>query len=231
MADQDMPTYYVRRGEPLDVATFVTVHEQVDGNVHFYNAWGGPGYYVSEELFANDFDVVPAEELDRIFRTYKSIRVTWDDGANFMTGYTNGHLWNGFECPSFTKDEILAQLQPGGHLAPGEDMRSNRFVWSDLADTFVLIEGVDGTDVPEAIAVAPFEALLAEGRLDEADELAQKMGLEVSLAEKFTVVPEGEDRPVQLFVIDNGWCWGNMDKYDLGDDNEDDLEEATSLAL
>ncbi|WP_327210276.1 hypothetical protein [Rhizobium leguminosarum] len=235
MTEEKTLTYYARKGQPLDVAAFVSIREQVDGNVHFHNAWGGPGYYASETNFAEDFDQVPAAEIDRIFRTYRTIRVTCDDGATFMTGYTNGHLWNGFESPSFTKEEVLAHLQPGGHLAPSEYMAQNRFVWSDLADTFILLEGIDGAGLPEVVDIAPFETLLVEGRDDEADAIAEEMGMEVSLAHKFTVVPEGAAAPVALFVIDNGWCWGNMDDYDPEVDEEmavdGDQQEVPSIGL
>lgn len=230
MTEQKTLTYYARKGQPLDVATFVSVSEQRDGNVHFHNAWGGIGYYASEEDFAADFSLVPAEELERIFQTYKSVRVTWNEGEGFMTGYTTGQLWNGFECPSFTKAEILAQLEPGGHLS-GEDMRSNRFVWSDLAGTFIRIEGVDGTSLPEEVDLSAIEPLLVDGNDDAAEALAEKMGMLVSLAPKFTAVPQGEDAPVVLFVIDDGWCWGNMDDYDMevGNDEHDDAAPAASI--
>lgn len=230
MTEQKTLTYYARKGQPIDVATFVSVSEQRDGNVHFHNAWGGRGYFASEEDFAADFELVPAEELERIFRTYRTVRVTWNDGDGFMTGFTTGQLWNGFECPSFTKDEILAQTRPGGHLS-GEDMRSNRFIWSDLADTFIRIEGVDGTNLPDEIDLSAIEPLLAEGKEDEAEEVAEEMGMLVSLAPKFTAVPMGEPAPVVLFVIDDGWCWANMDDYemDVGNDDQDDAAPAASI--
>jgi hypothetical protein len=229
MTEEKTTAYYSRKGEPLDAASFVTIRERLDGNVHFHNAWGGSGYYVSEKKFAKDFVQVPAAELDRIFNTYKTIRVSSNDGESFMTGYSNGHLWNGWECPSFTKQEVLSQLQPGGHLAPSEHMSQCRFVWSDLVDTFILLEGIDGAALPEVVDIAPFETLLAEGRHDEADTIAEKLGMEVALADKFTVVPEGENGPVTLYGIENGWCWSSMDDFDTTENNEQADEETPSL--
>lgn len=229
MTEEKTLTYYARKGQPLDVAAFVTIREQRDGNVHFHNAWGGTGYYTSEQDFAANFEQVPAAELERIFRTYRTVRVSWNDGENFMTGYTNGHHWNGFECPSFTKEEILAHTQAGGHLDPSNGMESNRFIWSDLADTFVLVEGIDGEALPEVVDITPFEVRLAEGRQEEASEIAEKLGMEVSLAHKFTVVPEGEAAPVILYVIDNGWTWGNMATYEATEDADAYTDDVRSM--
>lgn len=192
----------------------IRISRREQGSVFFAPAFGGFGKFASEQEFANYFEQLDEATVNKLFDTFFPVEVTALEGDGSMTGFTNNETWNGFEVPRFTTEAVRQALAEGGHLANPSFAEYTRFHFDANTETLFDIEAANGLPIPDDFDIAPFLQLLEQERtFDEVDEAAQKMGYTMRAADKVMVKIDGENEPVVLHEVGNGWCWENMDRF------------------
>lgn len=185
-----------------DVGTFVVVDKRNDGFVHLHPKFGGFNFSMSEEVFGDKFTIVTPERYADLADRYSPIMCAYDDGESGlpMLGYTNGELWNGWEKPLFTGDELLASTQYGlfslnkrwSQIVVDQETGQMVFAWGSR----------DGLDDP--FDPSPYRARLAAGEVVEIDH--EEGTFVVQLLEPKTILVNG-DAMVVYDTNDVGWTW------------------------
>ena len=122
MASVEKDAYVHRREDAVRLETLMQIVSVDDGGVVVSRVGGGVPELLSgsAEEFLDEFAVIPASDVEEMLGRFEPISVNATDEDDLpMHGYSNGALWNGWEVPWFTLEEIERSRFEGILSEPG----------------------------------------------------------------------------------------------------------------
>lgn len=190
---------FAPRETPDDRRSFIAVTRRESGETIFHPEKGGFNYRMPETQFDELFVAVTRERYIELSNVWMPLRVT-TDGETYSDGWSNGHLWNGFECPVFTREAVEAGMTPDGPF--GMQPEYNQFSWNDRVGSFVVVESDNG-DLEDDFDYTPYIERLAKGETVDLDA----RGIHIAPARRQVIATA--DGLLTVFAMDDGWTWSS----------------------
>ena len=211
------------RATPDKVSTFVRLDgEPAQGHVTCFPLYGGFRMRIREKAFEDAFVEVTETRYMDLLQKYEPIDVCFDTAASrdeIVSGFTNGKLWNGWECPVFTREAVERSSSHDGRGALSPNSYS-QIIWCDEPRGFIVIASHRG-DLPEQFDVTPYLGRIAEAENQSFYDVDSEV--EISLCQPFAIRVGSE--VVEVYDVNvQGWCWQNAEGMEFeGDSNHTGL--------
>lgn len=197
---EGMRPMYVLKDE-RERAVIYEVVSEADGHVSFVRAGGGGIHSSAEAEFLELFEPLPAETYRQMMNRWEPGIATGDwfeESADGVPAFFTASTWNGFACPYFEKDDMIAAINDG---------RVEGVRWMAEVEAFLEIETC-GEPIPEHDYAA--EARVMTGKENRTISV-NGMEIELSLVTPQSIVTDQGPKlvyPVGAYA----WCWHRQDQ-------------------
>jgi hypothetical protein len=135
-------SYFAPRGSDNRLSLLHTCSTRDDGQLNVAPVAGGWIKVMTSEEFAAEFTEIPRTSIEGMLVDYRPAMLTYlDEGDEFISGYVNDKLWNGWMMPLFTKEALLLSQEDG--LLSGQ-MHYIQIVEDPESDDLFMVRSTDG---------------------------------------------------------------------------------------